>query len=176
MVGNGFELSLTHTGHAHIFSPSSSLSLNNVLVVPDIKKNLLSVSQLTSDYLCYFLFNDRGFVIKDLQTHKVLASGSKEDGFYVLQHAPVQVFFSNHFLVVDSTIWHGQLGHPQPRILNFLHHNNMISVNKKSSRLCKSYALSKSCRLPFFPSTNKATVPIAKIHCDLWGPAPVLSN
>ena len=52
----------------------------------------------------------------------------------------------------------------------------MSSVNKKSSGLCKSYALSKSCRLPFFPSTNKATVPIAKIHCDLWGPAPVLFN
>ena len=104
MVGNGFELSITHTSHSHIFSPSSSLSLNNVLVVPDIKKNLLSVSQLTSDYLCYFLFNDRGFVIKDLQTHKVLASRSKEDGLYVLQHAPVQVFFSNHFFMVDSTI------------------------------------------------------------------------
>ena len=176
MVGNGSELSITYTGNARIFSPGSSLSLNNVLVVPNIKKNLLSVSQLTSDYPCYFIFDDRGFVIKDLRTHKVLASGSKADGLYVLQRAPVRVFFSNRFRVVDSTIWHGRLGHPQPRILNFLHHNNMISVNKKSYGLCKSCALSKSCRLPFFPSANKATVPIAKIHCDLWGPAPVLSN
>uniref|UniRef100_A0A2N9G9X1 Retrovirus-related Pol polyprotein from transposon TNT 1-94-like beta-barrel domain-containing protein n=1 Tax=Fagus sylvatica TaxID=28930 RepID=A0A2N9G9X1_FAGSY len=104
MVGNGSELSITYTGHARIFSPGSSLSLNNVLVVPDIKKNLLSVSQLTSDYPCYFIFDDRGFVIKDLRTHKVLASGSKEDGLYVLQRAPVRVFFSNRFRVVDSTI------------------------------------------------------------------------
>ena len=176
MVGNGSELPITHTGHANIFSPGSSLTLNNVLVVPDIKKNLLSVSQLTSDYPCYFQFDDHGFVIKDLRTHKVLASGSKEAGLYVLRHAPVQVFFSNRFRVVDSTIWHGRLGHPQPRILNFLHHNKLISVNKKSVGLCKSCALSKSCRLPFFPSMNKATAPLAKIHCDLWGPAHVLSN
>ena len=104
IVGNGSELSITHTGHAHIFSPGSSLSLNNVLVVPNIKKNLLSVSQLTSDYPCYFIFDDHGFVIKDLRTHRVLASGSKEDGLYVLQRAPIQVFFSNRFRVVDSTI------------------------------------------------------------------------
>ena len=111
-----------------------------------------------------------------VRTHKVLASGSKEAGLYILRHAPVQVFFSNRFQVVDSTIWHGRLGHPQPRILNFLHHNKMISVNKKSVGLCKSCALSKSYRLPSFLSMNKATAPLAKIHCDLWGPTPVLSN
>uniref|UniRef100_A0A2N9H082 Uncharacterized protein n=1 Tax=Fagus sylvatica TaxID=28930 RepID=A0A2N9H082_FAGSY len=81
MVGNGSELPINHTSHANIFSPGSSLTLNNVLVVPDIKKNLLSVSQLTSDYPCYFQFDDHGFVIKDLRTHKVLALGSKEAGF-----------------------------------------------------------------------------------------------
>uniref|UniRef100_A0A2N9H9U6 Retrovirus-related Pol polyprotein from transposon TNT 1-94-like beta-barrel domain-containing protein n=1 Tax=Fagus sylvatica TaxID=28930 RepID=A0A2N9H9U6_FAGSY len=115
MVGNGHQLPITHTGNAHIFPTDSSLSLNNVLVVPDIKKNLLSVSQLTCDYPCYFLFDNHGFVIKDLRTHQVLASGSKEDGLYVLQHAPVKVFFSNRFRVVDSDTWHGRLGHPQPR-------------------------------------------------------------
>ena len=78
--------------------------------------------------------------------------------------------------MVDTTVWHGWLGHPQSRILNFLHHNKCISINKKSSILCTSCALNKCCRLPFFPSTSKANVRIAKIHCDLWGPTPVLSN
>jgi hypothetical protein len=176
MVGNGHQLPITHTGNAHIFPTDSPLSLNNVLIVLDIKNKLLSVSQLTCDYPCYFLFDNHGFVIKDLQTHQVLASGSKEDSLYVLQHAPVKVFFSNRFRVADSNTWHGRLGHPQPRILQFLNHNKFISVNKKSSSFVQSCALSKSCKLPFFPSANKAIIPLAKIHCDLWGPTPVLSN
>ena len=176
MMGNGHQLPITHTGNAHIFPTDSPLSLNNVLVVPDIKKKLLSVSQLTCDYPCYFLFDNHGFVIKDLRTHQVLASGSKEDGLYVLQHALVKVFFSNRFRVVDSDTWHGRLPHPQPRILQFLNHNKFILMSKKSSSFCQSFALSKSCKLPFFPSANKAIVPLAKIHCDLWGPTLVLSN
>ena len=176
MVGNGEQLAITHTGQAHIFPRHSQLSLHDVLVVPDIKKNLISIPQLTHDYPCYVIFDDHGFLIKDLKTNQILASGSKKDGLYVLDKVPAKAFFSNRFRVVDADTWHGRLGHPQPRVLNYLQHNKFISVNKKTSGLCKSCALSKSSKLPFFPSSNRANAPLVKIHCDLWGSAPVRSN
>lgn len=37
----------------------------NVLVVPDLKKNLISVSQLTKDDSCVFEFNSSRFKIKE---------------------------------------------------------------------------------------------------------------
>jgi hypothetical protein len=40
--------------------------------VPNLKKNLLSVSQLTNDNDCIFEFNSNGFVIKD-QKQRILA-------------------------------------------------------------------------------------------------------
>lgn len=179
MVGNGEQLTITHTGQAHIFPRHSQLSLHDVLVVPDIKKNLISIPKLTTDYPCCVIFDDHGFLIKDLKTNQVLASGSKKDGLYVLDNIPAKVakaFFSNRFRVVDADTWHGRLGHPQSRVLNYLQHHQFISVNKKISGLCKSCALSKSSKLPFFSSNNRANAPLVKIHCDLWGPATILSN
>ena len=46
MVGNGQTLPITHFGQATIGTGVSSINLNDVLLVPDIKKNLLSVSSL----------------------------------------------------------------------------------------------------------------------------------
>ena len=47
VVGNGASLPITHIG---TISPTSSLELLDVLVVPRLTKNLLSISKLTSDF------------------------------------------------------------------------------------------------------------------------------
>ena len=36
--------------------------------------------------------------------------------------------------------------------------------------------MGKSCRLPFLPRENEIKIPFYKIHCDLWGPAPISSR
>ena len=48
-VGNGNKLPITHIDHTKIPSLSSHLYLRNILLVPQIKKSLLSVSRLTGD-------------------------------------------------------------------------------------------------------------------------------
>jgi hypothetical protein len=50
-----------------------------------------------------------------------------------------------------------------------------VSSWLKVENICTSYQMGKSCRLPFSLNEKIDTVPIAKIHCDLWGPAPVSS-
>ena len=42
-VGNGDSLDITHIGEGDIYSKNGKLKLKNVLIVPDIKKNLLSI-------------------------------------------------------------------------------------------------------------------------------------
>jgi hypothetical protein len=44
MFGNGDSLPITHIGNSHILCSSRSLPLNDVLVVPNLVKDLLSVS------------------------------------------------------------------------------------------------------------------------------------
>ena len=65
MVGNGEVLDITHIGSTSIDIGQHKLPLNNVLVAPDIKRNLLSVSQMTSGFPYVFQFSLDGFVIKD---------------------------------------------------------------------------------------------------------------
>ena len=37
-------------------------------------------------------------------------------------------------------------------------------------------SIRKSCKLPFNLSNKISKFPLQKVHCDLWGPAPVNSN
>ncbi|KAA8546621.1 hypothetical protein F0562_002640 [Nyssa sinensis] len=85
MVGNGHILPITHIGTATLSSGSSSIKLNDVLVVPDIQKDLLSVSKLTSDYPLIFEFNGPGFVLKDRISKQIIAKGWKRKGLYTFE-------------------------------------------------------------------------------------------
>lgn len=65
LVGNGDFLHITHIGDATIGSGSSWIILHNVLLVPELERNLLFIRQLTFDYIVNYEFSNNGFVIKD---------------------------------------------------------------------------------------------------------------
>ena len=113
MVGNGQSLAISHTGSISSLIPSSSLLLSNVLVVLGIKKNLISISQLTKDNNCLVTFSNSGFTIQDQVTRTVLGVGRCENGLYVLDRC--------HHALMSTTspsprasvcLWHARLGHP----------------------------------------------------------------
>lgn len=64
-VGNGDSLPISYVGDVELPTSHGKVPLHDVLVVPALKKNLLSVEKLTSDYPCTFEFISSGFVIKD---------------------------------------------------------------------------------------------------------------
>ena len=65
MVGNGASLPITHIG---TLSPSSNFQLLDVLVVPRLTKNLLSISKLTSDFPLFVTFSHDNFVVQNRVT------------------------------------------------------------------------------------------------------------
>lgn len=66
-IGNGSKLPITHIGSSVIPFPSRSFHLKNVLIVPKITTNLLSVSQFTRDNNVIMEFHPFSCFIKDLQ-------------------------------------------------------------------------------------------------------------
>ena len=48
-VGDGKSLSISHIGEVSINTQDRYLNLKDVLVVPNLKKNLLSIRKLTTD-------------------------------------------------------------------------------------------------------------------------------
>ena len=85
-VGNGSLLTISHIGDSvlHVPSSHSHLKLNNILHVPSITKNLLSISQFTRENHVVIEFNCDACLIKDRRDGRVLMSGAVRDGLYPL--------------------------------------------------------------------------------------------
>jgi hypothetical protein len=84
-IGNGAGLSILHTSYATLFTNHHVLQLSNVLHVPLITKNLLSVSQLTKNNTVFVEFSHSHCFIKDQATGKTLLHGTLHKGLYELQ-------------------------------------------------------------------------------------------
>ena len=56
-VGNGKSLSVTHIGTTQFSTPNSTFLLNDVLHVPQISKNLISVNKFTNDTNTFMEFS-----------------------------------------------------------------------------------------------------------------------
>jgi hypothetical protein len=72
VVGNGQFLPAQCTGNSSIPTTSSPLQLRNVLIAPQLVKNLISLCALTSDNSVSVEFDPWGFPIKDLLTKMAL--------------------------------------------------------------------------------------------------------
>ena len=123
-VGNGKGLQIHHVG-TFVFKPFSSYSfkLKNLLHVPHIKKNLLSVSQFARDNNIYFEFYPNSCYVKSQNSKETLLQGTLKSG--LCSFSPVQpvIFAPTSFLAStkgDATfkIWHLRLGHPSTDVVS----------------------------------------------------------
>uniref|UniRef100_A0A2N9H7S4 Uncharacterized protein n=1 Tax=Fagus sylvatica TaxID=28930 RepID=A0A2N9H7S4_FAGSY len=81
-VGNGNTLPITHIGTTQLLSPSSSFKLNDVLHVPKISQNLLSIQKFTTDTNTFVELHPKFFNVKDQATGKLLLHGPSRSGLY----------------------------------------------------------------------------------------------
>ena len=176
IVGNGDFLPITHIGSAVLTSNQGNLPLRDVLVCPSITKSLLSVSKLTSDYPCAIEFDSDGVIIKDKQTRQLLTKGTRHNDLYLLENPKFMACYSSRQQATSDEVGHMRLGHPNKDVLQQLSRNKAIVINRTSHRLCDACQMGKICKLPFASSDFVSSRPLERIHCDLWGPSPVVSS
>uniref|UniRef100_A0A803NKH8 GAG-pre-integrase domain-containing protein n=1 Tax=Cannabis sativa TaxID=3483 RepID=A0A803NKH8_CANSA len=140
VVGNGSSLSIHHIGSSSVGTkfPNHSLVLQDILHVPNVTKNLLSISQFTKHNHVILEFDEFSCLIKDNTTKQVHLQGHLSEGLYML-HVPSSTSISiasasvsikpkalNHTTTSNPihdkskavNIWHCRLGHPSQPILN----------------------------------------------------------
>ncbi|KAF8389828.1 hypothetical protein HHK36_024347 [Tetracentron sinense] len=145
-VGNGNTLPISHIGSTTLPTSYGKLKVDNILVVPSITKNLLSVGQLTDEYSCLFEFTSNGFVIKDQKSGRILAKVTRDGGLYSLAgNTTNQALYSSRQQKTSEDLWHQRLGQPQLKIVSFLHSKNFISVTQwnKNGTICSSCQLGR---------------------------------
>lgn len=74
-MGNGVSTQITHSSNA-LIQDKRQLYLNDLLRVPQTKKNLISVSQFDRDNDVFFEFYPDYCVVKDILTKKILLQGN----------------------------------------------------------------------------------------------------
>ena len=176
LVGNGKSLPITHTGSISALNSFNSLSLRDILVVPELTKNLISISSLMLDLNCRVIFVAFDFTIQDLQTRAVLGTGRHRNGLYVLDRGQPDflTLLRQHPTRASFEIWHARLGHSSPKTVVLFNKNVVIcTVGSFNSNVCSSCQLTKSHRLPFLNYNARSLYPFDIIHYDLWGPSLV---
>lgn len=174
-VGNGSSIPVSFSGYSSIPSQSRLLHLKNVLVTPNIVKNLVSVRRFTTDNLCSVEFDPYGFSVKDLETRKTLLRSDSTGVLY-----PVPSLLNKPMALAaitneSSSTWHKRLVHTNNSALKTLVSSGSITCNKDSMlSCCNACQIGKHIKLPFQKSITQSHKPFDIIHSDIWT-SPVTS-
>ena len=190
-------LNISNIGHSTISSASRSLNLKNILHVPQLTTNLISVNRLCTDNNVTVEFFTNGFVVKDQASKKALLQGNLNYGLYKLSSsAPsrryqdpddnklagrtsltteVPCMSSTLQLSNKADLWHFRLGHLARKIVNKVLSACSLPPEHWTG-VCEPCQMAKSHRLPFTLSESRASQPFALVHSDLWGPTPVVGT
>jgi len=149
----------------------NNLNLHDVLYVPKIIKNLLSISKFTADNNILVEFDENCCFVKDKLTRKTLLKGELKNGLYQLcDNKDSYVYMS----LKES--WHRKLGHPNNKVLEkVLKECNVKTSPSDSFMFREAYQFGKLHMLPFKNSSSHAKEILDLIHIDVWGPAPIVS-
>jgi hypothetical protein len=189
-VGNGKGLPINHVGTTQLLSPNSSFKLHDVLHVPQISQNLLSVQKFTTDTHTFVELHPNFFNVKDQATGKLLLHGPSRHGLYPFPFRINKSYTSNKNLRsptafvgerVSPNQWHLRLGHPALRTVSRIISRFGLPViptsNKNSNEnFCFACLSSKSKQLSFSPSPSQYHCPLDLIFTDVWGPSPICSQ
>ena len=148
-IVNGEYISVKGKWIVVIESLSNLKLIPNVLFVPDIDQNLLSVGQLLEKGF-KVLFEDKFYMIKDANGKDVfkIKMRGKRYVLNLLEEQQVDVSQENNV----TTLWHKRLGH--------FHHNGVLYMKKNQLAVglpdleqnlptCIAYQYGKQSRLPF---------------------------
>jgi len=121
-VANGAVLKIIHSGTSTFSYPSKSFMLKQILCVPEIQKNLLSVHHFCLNNNVFFEFHASFFLVKDCLGN-ILYRGPLSNGLYnfsaSLAHLQPQGLSSVH---VSAKLWHRRLGHASfPSLIKLYH-------------------------------------------------------
>ena len=169
-IGNGNHIPVKGKGTIVISTNSGTKSISDVLFVPDIDQNLLSVGQLIEKGFKVF-FEDKLCLIQDANGKEIVKAKMRCKSFSFEPTKEEQAAYSMEENVTET--WHKRLGH--------CHLSRMLLMKKKelSNGLpvfadhlsnCHACQFGKQNRKPFPKSTWRASHKLQLIHTDVAGP------
>ncbi|KAJ3691742.1 hypothetical protein LUZ61_020906 [Rhynchospora tenuis] len=174
-LGSGTGMAISHIGSTHFNLSGTTVTLSDILVVPNFSTNLISISKLLQDnpQLC-INFTASSCIFKVLHTKTNLHEVLCKNGLYLLDlnYSP-QAFFG---IRAPASVWHARLGHPSNSTTKQILQSFSLPCDSNKLSFCSDCAQSKAHVLPFSSSSSISTSPLQLVHSDVWGPAPIVSS
>ncbi|KAJ4723417.1 Retrovirus-related Pol polyprotein from transposon TNT 1-94 [Melia azedarach] len=151
----------------------SQVQLQDVYHVPGMKKNLLSVAQLTSSGN-YVLFSPNN--VKVYRNIKISGTptmeGRRLESIYVMSAESAYVEKTRKNETAD--LWHARLVHVGYKKLKVMMRKTMLKglpqLDIREDTVCAGCQYGKAHQLPYKESRFRAEKPLQLIHLDVFGP------
>jgi transposase InsO family protein len=182
-IGNGTKLDVRGIGKVVVkFSDDKDVphdvTLQNVLFVPDMAANLISVSALF-DAGASVIFSATQCTIKG-KSGKIITSAQRRGNMYVVEPGEHVAAISTA-AVPGSDTWHARFGHVSHKAIELMAQQQMVDglpirATKAAISPCSGCARGKLSRDKFPKlSLRRASKPLELVHADLAGPMSVPS-
>ena len=153
-----------------------TMGLYNVLYVPEIAKNLVSVSAMTGKGAEVLFENDKCYVTKDKKTMNI--GHLTNNNLYVINTEPD--FANVASSKASLEVWHCRFGHINYKYVNELSQKKtVVGMNcskEDTNQQCEACAKAKMHRVPVpKASRNRSSRPLQLVHSDVCGPMNVNS-
>ena len=151
---------------------AKSGTVHNVLLIPSLRYNLLSVSRIESaGGEIHFKGGQANVYIK---RHLIGTGQRKGDLYWLEMTSTVATANISSRAANEMELWHRRFGHVNAQSLKAMQKNQHVlglpKVPFQSIGCCDTCVQSKSTRLPFNDTRTRATRPLGRIHSDVCGP------
>ncbi|KAH7550154.1 hypothetical protein JRO89_XS13G0144400 [Xanthoceras sorbifolium] len=153
-------------------------TLTDVRHIPELKRNLISLSTLDSNG---YKFTGGDGVLKVAKGSLIVMKAEKIGKLYILKGSTVTgaaAVSTSSLSDSDVTrLWHMRLGHMSERGLSELSRRGLL-CDQSTSKLdfCEHCIFGKQKRVSFSTAIHRTKGTLDYIHSDLWGPARVPSK
>ena len=185
-VANGEKLHAQGIGDVKVNINSQLIQMKDVLYVPDLDTNLLSISALNQNRFSV-LFT--GSEVEIRQKGILIASRVLKGRMYLLQSSQVAFFtkevsdsleIPTNKMLALYRLWHSWIGHVNPKQLAFLldyvtgiDRVSLLILQDLNCTTCLNY--SNMTRIVNQDTPKCANQQLERVHTDIWGPYRVPS-
>ena len=153
------------------------VEFTQVLHVPDLRTNLLSILYLTRQKQFTVLINSREMRFTRNNTTLFTAQINENNAAFLDGATDANTEFASYIstLPLDISLWHRRLAHHDHSSVKQMKSKNLVTgidikSNKSPDPICEPCLAGKMNANPFPPSKTRASKPLELIHTDLHGP------
>lgn len=144
------------------------IKVTDVLYVPELKENLISVKRLTANKLKVVFEGESCQILKD---SKPIAFAKQQNGLYELNLSERALMSSEANSCIH--VWHNRFGHRDPNAIKSLEHqlDDFQMKPCQVKQVCECCIAAKMTRKPFpKQSESRSSEVLELIHTDVCGP------